>query len=142
MSAGAADVSAVVCTLDSISSIEACLTSLRAAGVGQLIVVDASSTDGTREVAEQLADEVVTDPRLGLGHARNVGIERTITRVNDGMPLMSPLDFLDGSCGVQIAGASAGLVCTKKSAPACGSHIQWIWPATSPGVAIIPVTWP
>ena len=77
MSARAADVSAVVCTLDSISSIEACLTSLRTAGVGQLIVVDASSTDGTREVAERIADEVVTDPRLGLGHARNVGIERT-----------------------------------------------------------------
>lgn len=72
-----ADVSAVVCTLNSIASIERCLNSLRASGVGEVIVVDASSTDGSREVAEQLADVVLTDPGTGLGNARNVGIART-----------------------------------------------------------------
>lgn len=71
------DVSAVVCTMNSIESIERCLTSLREAGVGELIVVDASSTDGTRELAEELADQVLTDPGCGLGNARNLGIERT-----------------------------------------------------------------
>ena len=69
-----ADVSAVVCTKNSIASIEPCLRSLRAAGVGELIVVDASSTDGTRNVAEQLADVVLDDPGTGLGQARNIGI--------------------------------------------------------------------
>lgn len=73
----AADISAVVCTLNSISSIEQCLVSLREAGVGEVIVVDASSTDGTHEVAERLADLVLTDPGVGLGTARNVGIART-----------------------------------------------------------------
>ena len=73
----AADVSTVVCTLNSIASIKRCLTSLRSSGVGELIVVDASSTDGSREVAEQLADVVLTDPGTGLGNARNVGIART-----------------------------------------------------------------
>ena len=52
------DVSAVVCTMNSISGIRACLTSLRDAGVGQIVVVDANSTDGTREVSQELADLV------------------------------------------------------------------------------------
>ncbi|MDD2859287.1 MAG: glycosyltransferase family 2 protein, partial [Candidatus Nanopelagicales bacterium] len=72
-----ADVSAVVCTMNSIASIEQCLKSLRDAGVGELIVVDASSTDGTRAVADRLADRVVVDPGTGLGNARNVGIAHT-----------------------------------------------------------------
>lgn len=72
-----ADVSAVVCTKESISGIERCLTSLRASGVGELIVVDAHSTDGTREVAERLADRVLEDPGTGLGNARNIGIALT-----------------------------------------------------------------
>jgi len=71
------DVSAVVCTLNSISSIAQCLQSLRDAGVGELIVVDAKSTDGTREIAESLADQVLTDPGTGLGNARNVGIAKS-----------------------------------------------------------------
>ncbi|MDQ1308392.1 MAG: hypothetical protein QG671_4226 [Actinomycetota bacterium] len=72
-----ADVSAVVCTLESISGIERCLSSLRDAGVGQLIVVDAGSRDGTRQAAERLADLVLDDPGTGLGNARNVGIAAT-----------------------------------------------------------------
>ncbi len=40
-------------------------------------MVDANSADGTREVAEEFADKVVTDPGKGLGMARNIGIEQT-----------------------------------------------------------------
>jgi len=68
------DVSAVVCTKNSIAGIEQCLRSLRQEEVGQIIVVDASSTDGTTEVAKELADLVLTDPGAGLGSARNIGI--------------------------------------------------------------------
>lgn len=71
------DVSAVVCTLNSRSAIERCLTSLRDSGVGELIVVDAHSTDGTREVVQRLADMVLDDPGIGLGPARNIGIAVT-----------------------------------------------------------------
>lgn len=71
------DVSAVVCTMNSISGIERCLTSLRACDVGQIIVVDAHSTDGTREIAEELADLVLEDEGKGLGNARNIGIAQT-----------------------------------------------------------------
>lgn len=71
------DVSAIVCTRNSIASIKPCLLSLRQAGVGQVVVVDARSHDGTREVAERLADIVVTDDGTGLGQARNCGIRET-----------------------------------------------------------------
>lgn len=71
------DVAAVVCTMNSVSGIERCLRSLMEAGVGQLIVVDATSTDGTRQIADQLADLVLEDPGTGLGNARNVGIAQT-----------------------------------------------------------------
>jgi len=63
--------------MSSISGIERCLTSLRDSGVGEIIVVDAHSSDGTRKVAEDLADTVLEDPGTGLGNARNVGIART-----------------------------------------------------------------
>ena len=93
----AGDISAVVCTLNSISSIEQCLISLREARVGELIVVDASSTDGTREIAERYADAVLTDPGLGLGTARNLGIERTTKRLilNMGSDNLVPVGALD-----------------------------------------------
>ena len=68
------DVSAVVCTWNSINSIESCLVSLRQAGITELIVVDAGSVDGTREVANRMADQLVDDPGFGLGTARNLGI--------------------------------------------------------------------
>ncbi len=76
-SLGSSDVAAVVCTMNSISGITECLTSLRESGIEEIIVVDASSTDGTREVALELADLVVSDPGTGLGRARNTGIEKT-----------------------------------------------------------------
>jgi len=71
------DVSAVICTMNSISGIRECLSSLRESGVGEIIVVDASSTDGTKEVALECADLLLSDPGTGLGRARNTGIERT-----------------------------------------------------------------
>lgn len=71
------DISVVVCTKNSIGGIHACLVSLREAGIGELIVVDAHSTDGTKEIADGLADLVLNDPGVGLGNARNVGIKET-----------------------------------------------------------------
>ena len=68
------DVSAVVCTMNSISSIAQCLQSLRDSGIEEVIVVDANSSDGTQGVADQLADLVLQDPGTGLGNARNIGI--------------------------------------------------------------------
>jgi len=77
----ASDVSAVICTMNSISGIEQCLISLRDSGVGQIVVVDANSTDGTKEVAEESADLVLRDTGQGLGNARNIGIAQTTGRL-------------------------------------------------------------
>lgn len=77
ISVSARDVSAVICTKNSISAIEECLKSLRQAGVGQIIVVDAHSSDGTLEIANKFADLVLSDPGTGLGNARNIGIARS-----------------------------------------------------------------
>ncbi len=46
------DISAVVCTMNSIKSIHMCLQSLHNCGVGEIIVVDANSKDGTRQVID------------------------------------------------------------------------------------------
>ena len=70
-------VSVVVCTMNSLSSIEACHESLREAQVGEIIVVDARSKDGTRAVVDRLADVVLEDPGIGLGTARNMGIAKS-----------------------------------------------------------------
>ena len=70
-------ISAVVCTKNSIASIERCLTSLKEAGVHELIVVDAHSTDGTTNIANRIADKVLFDEGKGLGAARNIGIAAT-----------------------------------------------------------------
>lgn len=95
------EVAAVVCTLNSIASIRECLQSLRDAGVGELIVVDAGSSDGTREVAEQLADRVASDPGTGLGNARNIGIALTTCAyvLNMGSDNVVPYGELDRMLG-------------------------------------------
>jgi glycosyltransferase involved in cell wall biosynthesis len=108
-----ADVSAVVCSWNAVESIEACLVSLRENGVGEIIVVDAASSDGTTKVAERIADVVLTDPRDGLAKARNIGIEKTRysyvlnVGVDNVMPIGSIQKMLDCLLQNGYAGVSA-----------------------------------
>jgi len=124
------DVSAVVCTRNSIGSVGACLESLRDSGLGEVIVVDASSCDGTREVADSLADVVLTDAGDGLGAARNLGIRRTTKPLilNMGSDNILPAEQLPRMihCLVQgsFAGVSARTVITGSS---FGSHGLNLW---------------
>lgn len=74
------EISAVVPCLNSIDSIEPCLKSLRACGVGQIIVVDGGSSDGTAEIAMRYADNLLSDEGIGLGNARNIGIRSATGR--------------------------------------------------------------
>ena len=108
MTASPSDISAVVCTRE---SIETCLMSLRTAGVGQLIVVDADSIDGTREIADRYADIVLRDEGVGLGAARNVGIARTTGRLilNMGSDNVMPPGQLQGMVNYLERGDYAGV---------------------------------
>ena len=69
-----AQISAVVCSLNEEARIVHCLSSLKEAGVGEIILVDGHSTDKTVEVASKYADKIVFDDGKGLGAARNLGI--------------------------------------------------------------------
>jgi glycosyltransferase involved in cell wall biosynthesis len=72
-------VGAVVCTLNSELSIRLCLESLQEARVEQIIVVDGGSSDGTRRIVEEFGVQLVEDPGLGLGLARNIGVRELST---------------------------------------------------------------
>ncbi len=110
------DVSAIVCTKNSISGIEQCLQSLRQADVGQIIVVDANSTDGTADIAHGLADLVLTDPGTGLGNARNIGIARSTGAyvLNMGSDNVMPEGQLDLMLTTLIQGAYQGVSAQTK----------------------------
>ena len=58
-------------------NIERCLQSLHGQTISresvEIIVVDGDSIDRTREIAEKLADKVITQTSLGVGGARNDG---------------------------------------------------------------------
>ena len=73
------NITAVVCSWNSIKSIEKCLKSLIENDIS-VIVVDANSDDGSREIINKYANKVLTDPRKGLALARNIGIKFVKTK--------------------------------------------------------------
>ncbi|MDA9334074.1 glycosyltransferase [Actinomycetota bacterium] len=105
------DVSVVVCTKNSISGIEDCLKSLRESLVGEIIVVDADSTDGSKQIAESLADEVIEDLGIGLGNARNMGIAVSSHPLvlNMGSDNLLPPNQLQRMIGFLVAGNFSGV---------------------------------
>ena len=105
------DVDVVVCTMNSAASIRQCLESLREANVARIIVVDAHSTDGTAEIAQELADLVLTDPGVGLGNARNVGIAHTTASLvlNMGSDNVMPIGQLEIMINALERGAHDGV---------------------------------
>jgi glycosyltransferase involved in cell wall biosynthesis len=105
------DVSVVVCTRNSISGIEACLESLRESNIGELIVVDAHSTDGTADIAFRIADKFFQDPGLGLGNARNIGISQTTKSLilNWGSDNVLPIGQLDRMIHYLVSGEYHGV---------------------------------
>jgi len=72
-------VSAVLVTLDEEANVTACLGSVRAAGVHTIIVVDASSSDRTAELAAASGALVHVVPRQGLAFQRQYGVDRVTT---------------------------------------------------------------
>ncbi len=69
------EISVVICTLNSEDTIEEVLKSVQENKPLEIILVDASSTDQTREIAQKYVTKIVTDPRQGLAVARNIGLK-------------------------------------------------------------------
>ncbi len=69
------DISVVICTLNSEDTIEEVLKSVQNNKPLEIILVDASSTDRTRVIAQKYVTKIVTDPRQGLAIARNIGLK-------------------------------------------------------------------
>ena len=69
------DVSVIICTKDAFETIEIVLNHIEKNNPLEIIVVDAGSTDGTREVVKKFDAKLITDPGKGLAYARNMGIE-------------------------------------------------------------------
>ena len=142
MSVTPQDVSAVVCTLNSIASIERCLASLRQSNVGEVIVVDGGSTDGTREIAAAMADQVLTDTGEGLGAARNLGIARTTQPfiLNLGSDNVLPQGqlqmMLNSLTEDDLAGVSAQTVIEGSDYPSRGLN-AWRSGRFRPGPAVV-----
>ena len=66
-------VSVVIITRNEASNLPRCLESVRWAD--EIIVVDAGSTDGTREIADRFGARVHVEPWRGFGHAKQTGVD-------------------------------------------------------------------
>lgn len=73
------DATVIVCTKNSVSSIEACLKSILVNKPSELYLVDANSNDGTRDIAIDLGVKIVDGLGRGLTSDRQVGIEESKT---------------------------------------------------------------
>jgi glycosyltransferase involved in cell wall biosynthesis len=73
--------SVVIVTRNNIGTIEECLGSLAAyrqqGHIGDIVVVDAESTDGTREIIQRYQARLLLDGGSGPYPARNIGWRRT-----------------------------------------------------------------
>ncbi len=66
-------ISGIIITKNEEKNIAACIKSLSFAD--EVLVVDAESTDQTREIAQQCGARVIRQPFLGYGEQKNIGIE-------------------------------------------------------------------
>lgn len=69
------DVTVVVCTKNSIATIQTCLESILQNNPSDLYLVDANSNDGTRDLAQRLGVRIVDGRGMGLTADRQLGIE-------------------------------------------------------------------
>ena len=91
MSTGEQRVSVIVLTKNSASTVQKSLDSIfhQTRKPDEVVVVDGNSADGTLEVVKNYPVKLVTEPGLGFGHARNLGVENSVGEF---------VFFLDSDC--------------------------------------------
>jgi glycosyltransferase involved in cell wall biosynthesis len=70
-------ISVIIIARNAGSTIEGCLSSVRAQNPAEIIVVDGNSTDETVEIARRYTDKVFSDDGKGKTFARQIGAERS-----------------------------------------------------------------
>lgn len=85
-------VAAIVPALNEVHNLATLLPVLRALSLGQIIVCDNGSTDGTREMAEAKGADWVFEPRRGYGAACHAGLLRLA-------PSIEVVAFVDADLG-------------------------------------------
>jgi N-acetylglucosaminyl-diphospho-decaprenol L-rhamnosyltransferase len=81
---GLKDVSAVIVNRDAGDALLSCVSSLRQAGVGEIVVVDNSSSDGSLARLAAVDKDVILLPsgaNLGYGRGMNLGVKKTTGEV-------------------------------------------------------------
>lgn len=73
------DVSVVICVKNGASTIRRTLESLKNSRQNEIIVIDGNSTDGTLDIVKEYDVKIFSDNGLGLGHARQLGAEKSIS---------------------------------------------------------------
>ncbi len=77
----------VIPVLDEKDALPGLLGELRAAGIGEIVVIDGGSRDGTPDVARAGGARVICEPRRGYGRACATGVAETDAQI---------IAFLDG----------------------------------------------
>jgi len=67
--------SVIILTKNSSSTLEACLKSIAEQGPGEVLAVDALSTDNTTDILSRYKVSILIDDRKSLGYARRLGVE-------------------------------------------------------------------
>ncbi|MEM2778298.1 MAG: glycosyltransferase family A protein, partial [Candidatus Jordarchaeales archaeon] len=71
-------VSVVILTRNSAATIRKCLESIlhQTRKPDEIIIVDGSSVDGTLDIVKHFPVKIFSEPGLGYGHARNIGVQK------------------------------------------------------------------
>jgi len=91
------DITAIICAYNSEKTIEKCLNSIKNNKINNIIIVDANSTDQTRNIVTKYNATILSDSGIGLGNARNVGLNQVQTKyvIYVGPDNVMPLQSID-----------------------------------------------
>ena len=92
---GTLDVSVVVCTLNEEKNIKDCIEHIKQNNPKEIIVIDANSSDKTKEITKECNVRLITTKRNGLAYQRQIGVEKAN---GDFILFVDADDRLSGNC--------------------------------------------